>query len=99
MVYLILPFCFYCQDYWYNGDCSLKIPTLTCHEIPETRIKDATKVAHKTTACPISPFQNIIQSDLEIVNFETLGEQEGRKVKIITKDIAIIHPLSQILST
>lgn len=94
-----LLFCFYYQDYWYNLDHSLKIPTLTCHEIPQTHIKDATKVAHKTTARPTSPSQNMIQLDLEMVNFQTLGEQEGRKVKIITKEIAIIHTLSQTLST
>lgn len=69
-----------------------------CHEIPKTHIKDATRVVHKTTIYLTSPFQNIIQSDLEIVNIQTLGKQEGRKVKIITKEIAIIHTLSQILS-
>lgn len=94
-----LIFCFYCQDYWYNWDCSLKIQTLTRHEIPQIPIDDPTKVEHKTTVCPTAPFQNKIQSDLEMVNFQTLGEKEGGNVKIITKETAIIHTLSQILST
>ena len=56
------------------------------------------KTARKTTVCLTSPFQNIIQSGLEMGDFKTLGE-EGRKVKIVTKNISIIHTLSQILST
>lgn len=54
---------------------------------------------HKTTVCLTSPFQNIMQSGLEMVDFQILGEEEGRKVKIVTKNISIIHTLSQILST
>lgn len=49
------------------------------------------KMACKTIVCLTSTFQNIIQSGLEMGDFQTLGEEEGRKVKIVTKNVSIIQ--------
>lgn len=47
-----------------------------------------------TTACLIPYFQDIMQLGLERVHLQFLGEEEGRNVKIVTKNVSIIHILS-----